>query len=304
MKISIIGIGKVGATTAYTLMVKGLGSQLVLYDVRHEIARAEAADLSHANAFTGHFMSVVAAKDVQDTAGSDVLIVTASVPTSTQIKSRGDWGRANLQLYAQVIPQLANLSPQAVLVVVTNPVDVMTYHALKLSGFDSRRVVGTGTLIDSARFRALLSAEFNIHPDDIRAYILGEHGESQFPATSLALAGGERLDHIPRVEEVFRQSVKAGWDIFLTKGYTNYAIAQAVSLIVETIAQDDRRTMPLSCLVDGFLDVRDVCLSMPVVLGRQGIVRQLHPALSDAEAGRFRLCAQNVRQAIDHSLKE
>lgn len=302
MKISVIGVGRVGVTVAHTLVTKELSSELVLVDAQPELAAAQAADLQHAASLTDT-LTDIRAGGVDATAGSDVLVLCASVPVANP-RTRLDWAPPCRRLYEQIVPPLAQASPRAVVVVVTNPVDVMTWHAIRTSGFAPHRVVGAGTLVDSARFRALLSKEFNIHPDDIRAYILGEHGDTQFPALSLALTGGERLDKSPRVRELFAEAVQSGHEVFRRKGYTNYAIAEAVGMIVDCIVRNRRRTVPLSTLIDGYLGVRDVCLSMPVVLGREGVLRQLQPALNEQEVESFRRCAEVVREAIAYSMTD
>ncbi|MDZ7736498.1 MAG: hypothetical protein U5P41_10620 [Gammaproteobacteria bacterium] len=202
------------------------------------------------------------------------------------------------------MPELAKNSPDAVFVVLTNPVDIMTYHTIRLSGFPPRRVIGTGTLIDSARFREMLSDEIGIDPDDLRAYILGEHGPHQFPALSQAQVGGERIDDNEHRRQMFRDAVEAGHNVLRAKGYTNYAIAMAASLIIEAIVHDTRRTMPVSTLIDGWLDVADVCLSLPVVIGRSGITRVLHPELDASEREAFRQAAVAVAEATRSILND
>jgi L-lactate dehydrogenase len=190
------------------------------------------------------------------------------------------------------------------MIVISNPVDVMTYHTIRLSGFGADRVFGTGTLVDSARFRTLLSEKMGIHPDDLRAYSLGEHGETQFPVFSLAVAGGTRIAENEMTHEVFRHASRSGWEVVNRKGHTSYTISMAATLVIEAIAWDTRRTMPLSVLINGFLDVRDVCLSLPAVVGSGGIVRVLEPELGPDEAASFRRCARIVKEGIKRSLGE
>jgi L-lactate dehydrogenase len=300
MKVSLIGTGRVGSTLAYTLLLRGLADELVLVDLDREVAEGEALDLEHAEAFSGHPMTVRAG-EVADTAGSDVIVITCSAPWKREYTSRFDIGPDNVRLFREIVPPLAEASPEAKLLVVTNPVDVMTYHAIELSGLPPGRVFGTGTLIDSARFRSVLSKRMGIHPDDLRAYVLGEHGDSQLPVFSGAMAGGMRIVEDEATDELFRRASRSGFEVVARKGHTNYAISMAAALIVEAIAWDTRRTMPLSVLVDGYLGVRDVCLSLPVVVGREGITRVLEPDLGDEEAAAFRRSAQTVRQAINAS---
>jgi L-lactate dehydrogenase len=181
---------------------------------------------------------------------------------------------------------------------VSNPVDVLVHYALEFTGFRPHQVIGTGTLVDSARFRQLLAEELRIHSGDIRAYILGEHGDSQFPAMSCAGAGGEPLDPTPGRYRLFEKASKAGFEVLKHKGCTNYAVALAAAEIIECIITDAKHTMPVSLRVDGFLGVRDVCLSLPAVVGGNGIERVLHPRLNEQEQAAFLHSAQVVRDAI------
>jgi len=304
MKISLIGMGRVGSTLAYTLLVRGLAEELVLVDQHPKIAEGEALDLAHAEAFTSYPVTVRAGGP-EDTADSDIIVLACSVPWDREkYTSRFDIGRDNLAIFRQVVPRLAAASRDAKILVVSNPVDVMTYHAIKLSGFPPSRVFGTGTLIDSGRFRTMLSARMGIHPDDLRAYILGEHGSSQFPVFSLAVAGGTRIVEDDVTHEIFDHARGSGFEVVNRKGHTNFAISMAAALVIEAIVHDTRRTTPLSILVDGFLGIRDVCLSLPVVVGADGITQVLEPDLGEDEAAALHRCAEIVRQAIVESSQE
>lgn len=301
MKISLIGTGRVGSTLAYTLLLRGIGDELVLVNRTRTVAEGEALDLQHAESFTNQPVSIRAG-ELADTAGSDVLIVSSSVPWNPKQTSRFDMGRDNLRIFQQIIPPLAAASPEAKVLVVSNPVDVMTYHTIRLTGFGPDRVFGSGTLIDSGRFRRTLSAKVGIHPDDVRAYILGEHGDSQFAGLSHATAGGSRIVIDDQVHRISEEAKNAGAEVMKRKGHTNFAVSLAAAMAVGSIAWDSRRTIPLSVLVDGFLDVHDVCLSLPVVVGSAGITQVLRPELDEDEAAAFRRCARLVRQAIDASM--
>jgi L-lactate dehydrogenase len=303
MKIALVGLGRVGSTLAYTLVLRGLADELVLLDRSHDIVIGETLDLQHAQAFTDQPMDVRPG-EVGDTANSDIIILACSVPWNQAYTSRFDIGRDNLKLFREIVPPLAQASPNAKVLVITNPVDVMTYHTIQLTGFSPKRVFGTGTLIDSARLRTMLSTRLGIHPDDLRAYVLGEHGDTQFPLFRMAMAGGARITEDESTQEIFRDARRAGFDVVHKKGHTNYAIAMAAALIVEAIAWDTRRTMPLSVLIDGFLGAQDVCLSLPVVLGENGITQVLTPDFGPNEVDAFRGCAAIVRAAIDRSLEE
>lgn len=297
MKVSIIGIGHVGATIAFSLVVKGTCDEIVLVNRTRRKADGEAADLQHAAAFVARAISIIAG-DIDTTANSDVIIVCVSAPASLHGQGRNNLAQANAVLLRDWIEPLVRRSPNCVLVIVTNPVDVMTYVAWQLSGLPPERVIGTGTLIDSARFRSYLSEHLQIHPEDIRAYVLGEHGATQFPALSVAASGGARIDNDPTIARLFERTVSSAHEIFEIKGYTNYAIALATNLLVESILHDSHRTLPVSTLLDGFEEQHDVCLSIPSVIGRAGVVRQLHPILNSEESELFRTCAKTVRSVI------
>ncbi|GAB5405748.1 MAG: hypothetical protein Aurels2KO_39790 [Aureliella sp.] len=227
-------------------------------------------------------------------------MLTHSVPIELNGRfDRTTLAEGNVELFRHWVPLLAQASPNAVFIVVTNPVDVMTYVTWKLSGFPSSRVLGTGTLIDSARFRSYLSDHLQIHPDDIRAYVLGEHGESQFPALSVAATGGRTLDADPMIETLFCRTRDAGIEVYEHKGYTNYGIAMATALVIESVLRDSRRTLPVSTLINGLHGVDDLCLSLPAVVGGTGVLRTLTPRLSPEESKLFKQSADSVRAVLN-----
>lgn len=297
MKISVVGVGRVGSTLAFALSQRNCVHEMVLVGRRREDTLGDALDIAHAQSFVEVPTRVVAGT-LPDTCDSDIIVVCASIPTPPNMADRAALGPGNVRLLRDLIPSLAKLSPQAVLVMVSNPVDALTYFAIEFSGFPAERVLGSGTLIDSARLRHELSLEVGIHSNDLRAYILGEHGGSQFAAMSCATAGGEAIDDTPQRRALIARVVQAGLEIFSHKGHTNYGIALAATAIVEAIALDTKHTMPVSVAVDGFLGVSGVCLSLPAVVGRRGIERILHPRLNEMEAQAFRASATAVRRQI------
>ncbi|MBC7784432.1 MAG: lactate dehydrogenase [Burkholderiales bacterium] len=300
MKISVIGIGKVGSTVAFVLAKDGLATELVLYNRTREIARADAIDIQQAVAFVPHRVRV---RDgaIEDTAGSDVIILCVGVRVTGDSSDRNEWATGNTALMKELVPQLVAMSPSAIIINVTNPLDVITYHVLSISGFPWQRVIGTGTLIDSARFREMLSEQVGIHPIDLNAYILGEHGNSAFAALSIARSGGEPIDATPSRQRMIEEAKQSAWEVFRTKGYTNYAVAMAVQMIVHSIVEDLRYTMPVSVLIEDYCGVSDVCLSVPCVIGRQGVHMRLRPQLSAEEESLFQKSAASVRRVIEHT---
>ena len=314
MKLSILGTGHVGAAAAFAAVLRGACSELVLVNRTREKAEGEALDLSHAAALVPE-PPRVRAGDVRDVDGSGVVVITLSAPWDPdRHASRMDLAADNLRLFREWIPKVAEHAPDAVLLVVTNPVDVMTWHALKLSGLAPRRVIGTGTLIDSARYRTALSGEIGVHPDDIRAYILGEHGDTQFPLLSTALTGGERFYDRDLTRRLFDRTARSGYEVTKLKGYTNWAVATACVEIVRAVNDDARRTLPVSVRLDAEavrgwpgLDAAlertpwpgEVCLSVPAVVGRGGVRRVLRPELNAEEAAALIASAAAVRAGIE-----
>lgn len=298
MKVSIVGPGTVGMVLAYTLMLRRIAREIVLVGRNRLRAEGEADDLMHAQAFL-QMPVQVRAGDLPEVAGSEVVVICASEPMPANMKDRNELAQGNARLMREILPEIAKAAPLAKLLIVTNPVDALTWLALELTGFPPERVMGTGTLVDSIRFRELLSAEINIHPDDLRAYILGEHGEHQFIAMSVAQAGGERIDDTPARRALCERAKYLGIEVFRKKGNTCYAIGQAAAYIVEAIIMDENRTIPLSVKIDGYLGVRGVCLSVPVVVGSGGIERYLQPDLNEQETQQFREAAVAVRKVIE-----
>lgn len=297
MKIGIIGTGRVGSLLAYTLVHRGIGDELVLYNRNRAVAEGEALDLEHALAFTQRRMDVIAGQ-VDAFADTDVIALCASRPLPTGETDRRLLGPENVGLCRELLPQFARIAPRASLVILSNPVDVLTHLAVEHTGFPPERVLGCGTLVDSARFRAMLSREVGINPFDLRAYIMGEHGPAQFPVMSSAQAGGERLEDTPARQAMFRDVVNAGYAILRNKGYTSHAVAMAASLIIEAIAYDTRQTFPVSQRLDGYLGERDVALSVPAVVGGNGVEKLLQPEMNDKERAAFRAAADAVRESI------
>ena len=298
MKIAIIGTGRVGSSIAYALVLKQTCDHLVIAGRSYEKSRGDALDLQHTLAFCSRPMCIEASSNAQVT-DADIIVITASVAADGQIfTSRLQLGDKNTEMFRELIPMLAANNPNAVFIIVTNPVDVMTYAASKLSGFLPNRVMGVGTLVDSARFRTLLSQEEHIHPDDLRTYILGEHGPNQFPLLSSAKAGGELIRDTPRHRELFTQVIEAGFEVYRLKGYTNYAIATATCMVIEAVVFDEHRTMPLSTRFDEWLGIEDNCFSIPVVVGRDGIIRHLHPEMNGDEQQNLRIAATAVKSTI------
>jgi L-lactate dehydrogenase len=297
MKITLVGTGRVGSAIAFALTINPLASELLLLNRSREKAEGDALDLTHAAALVDSNMKIHAG-EIADSKDSDVIIFTASVPFRYPDQTRLEMGIDNMPILRKWMPALAEASPNAIVLMVSNPVDALAYETIRLTGFDPKRVIGTGTLVDSIRYRALLSTELKIHAQDIRAYILGEHGDTQFAASSIAMTGGERFYPSDTSRRMFEETKAMGYEVFRLKGHTSYGIAMATITILDSIAYDLRHTMPVSVLVDGYLGVEDVCLSLPAVIGREGVTRILHPTLSEDEEAAFRKSAEIVKQTL------
>lgn len=297
MKITLVGTGRVGSAIAFALTINPLASELLLLNRSREKAEGDALDLTHAAALVDSNIKI-SSGEIADSKDSDVIIFTASVPFQYPNQTRLEMGIDNMPILRDWMPGLAKASPNAIVVMVSNPVDALAYETIRLTGFDPKRVIGTGTLVDSIRYRALLSTELKIHAQDIRAYILGEHGDTQFAASSIAMTGGERFYPSDTSRRMFEETKAMGYEVFRLKGHTSYGIAMATITILDSIAYDLRHTMPVSVLVDGYLGVEDVCLSLPAVIGREGVTRILHPTLSEDEEAAFRNSAEVVKQTL------
>jgi L-lactate dehydrogenase len=215
-KISIIGDGRVGSAIAFSLLLKGLAKEMVLVDYNSDVAVGDALDLSHATTFANSVN--IYSGDYADTKDSDIVVISSSVPCK-DLTSRLDFSQGNTDHFKEMIPKIVKASPNAILLVISNPLDIMTYVALKISGFPSSRVIGTGTLIDTGRFRSLLAKEVKINPEDIHVYILGEHGDSQFPLLSCGEIGGIPFDRTsPKIKEICEQTRLWAYHIIQKKG--------------------------------------------------------------------------------------
>ncbi len=304
-RVAIVGSGNVGSTFAYALLLSGLASEIVLIDINRARAEGEAMDLNHTEPFAKP--TRIWAGDYPDCTGAAVTVIAAGVgqkPGETRI----ELVKRNAAVFAQIIPQVARNNPQGIILVATNPVDVLTYATLRLSGLPARRVIGSGTILDTARFRHLLSKHFGVDPRSVHAYIVGEHGDSEVPVWSLANIAGMQLsafaqaNDIPmdreRMQEIFTSTRDAAYAIIQLKGATYYAVAAGLMRIVEAILRDQSTVLSVSSLLDGYYGLSDVCLSLPTVIDRSGIERVLRLELSVEEIAGLRHSADVLKGVI------
>lgn len=289
-KISIIGAGFVGSTAAFAIIDAGLASDIVLVDVNRDKAEAEAMDLSHGAAFVKTVS--ITAGTIEDTKDSDLIIITAGIGPKPG-ETRLDILNKNIPIFKDIVPKLAQYSPDSILLVVSNPVDILTYVTYKYSGFPANRVIGSGTVLDTSRFKSILSKHFKVDARNIHAYIIGEHGDSEIATWSLTKIAGMSIDEYcdtigKKCDLDFKKKVhddvkNAAYEIINRKGYTNYAVALAVRRISEALLDDEQSILTVSGYFTGEEGINDVYMAIPCVVGRQGIERIIPVPLSSSE---------------------
>jgi L-lactate dehydrogenase len=289
-RVAIVGTGNVGATFAYALVTNGLAAEIVLIDSNKARAEGEAMDLNHAVPM--HRPCRVWAGDFSDCSGADLVVVTAGSAQKPG-ETRLDLTQRNTEIFKQIIPQIARYNTQGMLVIASNPVDVLTYAAIQLSGMPSHHVIGSGTILDTARVRYLLSQHFGVDPRSVHAYIIGEHGDSEVPVWSLANIAGMRLTDFCAANQmgcdeeilnsILEQTRHAAYEIIQRKGSTYYAIASGLLRLVEAILRDQSTVLTVSSLIDQQYGISDVCLSLPSIVDRGGIEKVINLNLSSDE---------------------
>ena len=300
VRVAIIGAGHVGAAFAFALVRSGLASEIVLVDTDRARAEGEAMDLDHAVPFGRP--ARVWAGGYEDCGGAAIVAITAGAgqrPGETRL----DLAERNAAMLRAVVPEVAKHAGDTILIVATNPVDVLTMGALQLSGFPAARVLGSGTILDTARLRFLLSRRFGVDARSVHAHVIGEHGDSEVVVWSTANVAGVPLDAlrdpIPFGDEdratVARQTREAAAAVIQRKGHTAFAIGAGLVRIVEAILRDEKCVLSVSGRVDGAYAIRDVCLSLPSVVGRGGVERILALELDDAERDGLRRSAEAIR---------
>jgi len=305
-RIVIVGAGLVGSTFAYALQLSGLAGEIVLIDANQAKAEGEAMDLMHSVPFGAP--TRIWAGDYADCAGATAVVICAGANQKPG-ETRLDLVRKNAAIFDQIIPQIVRYTREAILLVATNPVDVLTYATLKRSGLPPQQVIGSGTILDTARFRALLGQHYGVDPRSVHAYIIGEHGDSEVPVWSLAHIAGMQLADFCRLnnmvcdqaalDDIFERTRNAAYEIIDRKGATYYAIASGLLRIVEAIARDQNTVLSVSSLITDYYGVSDICLSLPTVVDRGGAERVLRLQLSDEEAARLRASADVLRRTAE-----
>ncbi|OGH09620.1 MAG: L-lactate dehydrogenase [Candidatus Levybacteria bacterium RBG_16_35_6] len=300
-KVSIIGGGHVGMSAAFAMLLRETARELVLFDRDKEKMLGEQLDFQHSLAFLAT-TKIVAAESLEDTKDSDVIVFTAGAAQRVG-ESRLDLLNTNKGILKSTLPEIVKLSPNTVVIIVSNPVDILTYEATKLLNLPKGRVFGTGTSLDTARFRFHLSELLNINTKNIHAYVLGEHGDSSFPVVSSADVGGQTLTNMEgitrdQIQECFIKTKEAAQTIIAAKGATYYAIGVVISQLVHSVLNDTKRIFPVSTVLHGEYGLDDVSLSVPSELGKEGVEKILEIPLSNEEKKQMENSANILKELI------
>ena len=302
-KVAIIGCGFVGSATAFALMQSGLFSEMVLVDVNHQKAEGEAMDISHGEAYARP-MNIYAG-NYDDIADAAIIIITEKKKKKPG-ETRLDLVQKNVGIFKTIIPEIAKRNYQGILLIVANPVDILTYTALKLSGLPENRVIGSGTVLDTARFREILGTHLGVDSRSVHAFIVGEHGDSEIAVWSTANVAGVPINkfcelrghynHVQAMKKIAEDVKNAAYEIIERKTATYYGIAMALKRICEAIVRDEKSVLPVSNMMHGAYGIDDITLSMPAVVGKNGVEVQMPISLSIEEATALKKSADILKQ--------
>lgn len=303
MKISIIGGGgRVGSNAAFALQQGGIAKEIVIVDANQDMAQGEALDLLHGEALSAP--QRIYAGGYDKVAGSDMVVITAGLRRKPD-ESRLELINRNVELFNGILDDLCKvtLASDATVLVVSNPVDILTQLALKKSSLDKSRVFGLGTVLDTCRFRSFLGTFFDVAATDVHALILGEHGDSMVPIWSSAAINGVSIKSFPgysedKMGEIFQQTKTSGAEVIRQKGGAGWAVGVSIREVAEAVALDKTCVLPISVYQQGALGISDVCLSLPTVVGRKGVVRIIEPFVSDAEAEGLRKSGESLKEVL------
>ncbi len=298
-KVTIIGAGFVGSTIAYSLIMEDNLEEIALIDIDHELVEAEVMDLQHSVPFRGNTkVKNGSYKDVRD---SKIAIITCGA-SQKEGDTRLDLTTKNLQIVSEVAEKIFSENPEVILLIITNPVDILTHYIGEMYPDKKDRIIGSGTILDSARFRSLLSQRLQVSPQSIHAYIVGEHGDSELPLWSTATIGNVSLEDFSDLtenekEEIFQEAKNAAYSIIKGKSATYYAISAGAGQITESILFNKRRVLPVSHDPKGRCGVEGISLSLPVVIGENGIEKRFDLKISKEERARLKYSADKLKKA-------
>ncbi len=304
-KAAIIGCGFVGASTAFSLMQKGLFSEMVLIDADHKRAEGEAMDISHGRPFA-HTMKIYAG-DYGDIGDCAMIIITAGANQKPG-ETRTDLVHRNVEIFKEIIPKITEQEFEGILLIVANPVDILTYAALRISGYPKERVIGSGTVLDSARFRYLLGEHLRVDSRSVHAMIIGEHGDSELAVWSGANVSGIDVndfceirgfyDHQEAMEQIYRRVRDSAYRIIERKGATYYGVAMAIGRIAESIIRDEHAVLPVSSLMEGEYGLTDMCISVPTIVAENGAEKVLEIPLNEKEQRELAESAAEIKDIL------
>ncbi len=299
--VAIIGAGNVGATTAFALLMDGVARHISLIDIHKEKLEGEAMDLEHGMQFVlgADITYSTTYEGIED---ADIVVITAGAPQKNG-QSRRELVDVNAAIITEIVEQIVARNTKCIVLVVTNPVDVLTTIAQQVSGFPPERVIGSGTILDTARFRYYLGEYFGVHPNTVHAYMLGEHGDSEFSAWSSATLGGLSLQDHPKwndaaMEDIADKTRNAAYEIISRKGSTYYAIALSVARLCRSILNDSETILPVSTVLNEYYGVSDVALSVPTVIRRSGAFVDFVTSLSKKEQEQFHASARIIHELL------
>ena len=306
-KVVIIGAGNVGSTTAYTIINQGLCEEVVLIDVNKEKAYGEALDMQHSVFFMNRNIKVKAG-DYADCADADVVIITASAPMPKDSNDRLKMLEPSLNVIGSIVDSVKEAGFDGIYVVVSNPVDIMTYYTWKKSGLPKERVIGSGTTLDSARLCCELAEIYDLDAKSVEAFVMGEHGDSEIVSWNSATIGGKQVDDVmsdnaertgsTTKEDLRNKTVQAGWEIFNRKGNTCYGIAASTSAIVKSILFNENRIYPVTVELEGQYGIDGVFLSVPAIIGKNGIKEVVEIKLEPEELKALQQSADILKSFI------
>jgi len=304
-KVAMIGCGFVGSASVFSLMQSGLFSEIVLIDADQERAEGEAMDISHGIPFARQMKIYAGSYD--DITDAAIIIITAGANQKPG-ETRLDLVHKNVSIFKSIIPEIAKRNCQGTLLIVSNPVDILTYTALKLSGFPENRVIGSGTVLDTARLKYQLGEHLEVDSRSVHAFIIGEHGDSEIAAWSSANVSGIELNefcemrghyqHDKATQEIAERVKNSAYDIIQKKRATYYGIAMAVKRICEVIIRDEKSILPVSSMMHGEYGIHDVVLSMPAIVGKNGVETKVPILLNEEEQEKLRSSAETLKQIL------
>lgn len=297
-KIAVIGAGAVGSTVAYTLMVKNLAAEIILIDINKEKEKGEVLDINDALSFSE--TGAVRGGDFKDAADADIIILTAGVAQKPG-ETRLDLVSKNKAIVSSIFKEIGIIKQTAIIVVISNPVDIITYLVQEISGLPQNQVFGTGTCLDSARLRSNVAKRFKIDAAQVDGFVLAEHGNSEFVAWStVSIAGKKAADLLSKEEmdQIENEVKNEVYEIIKCKGATYYGIAMVAVDIVKAIFLDENKVLPISSLLDNCNGVSGICLGAPMIVGRNGIVRSWPIDLTDIEKEKLQKSAETIKQYL------